>query len=113
LSGLPIKSILSLGISGGIDKSTSFHWRHRFLTLPAAAKANHLEGVVEADETFFPVSCKGQRQLDQSPRKRGKQIHMRGAGKSQFTCCRTASRSRPEKSVSTVNEYIAKNKIEL
>src|SRR5690606_40286425 len=49
----------------GIDKNTSFRWRHRFLTLPAAAKANHLEGVVEADETFFPVSCKGQRQLDQ------------------------------------------------
>lgn len=28
-------------------------------------------------------------------------------GKSQFTYCRTASRSRPGKSVSTVNEYIA------
>ncbi len=67
----------------GIDKNTSFRWRHRFLTLPAAAKANHLEGVVEADETFFPVSCKGQRQLDRPPRKCGKQIHMRGTGKDQ------------------------------
>lgn len=61
----------------------ALRWRHRFLTLPAAAKANYLEGIVEADETFFPVSCKGQRQLDRPPRKRGKQIHMRGTGKDQ------------------------------
>lgn len=67
----------------GIDKNTSFRWRHRFLALPAATKANRLQGIVEADETFFPYSCKGQRHLDRPPRKRGKQIHARGTGKDQ------------------------------
>lgn len=66
-----------------IDKNTSFRWRHRFLTLPASARANGLNGIVEADETYFPYSCKGQRHLDRPPRKRGKQIHMRGTSKDQ------------------------------
>jgi transposase-like protein len=44
----------------GIDKNTSFRWHHRFLVLPVATKANRLQGIVEADETFFPSSCKGQ-----------------------------------------------------
>lgn len=67
----------------GIDKNTSFRWRHRFLALPAVTKANHLQGIVEADETFFPSSCKGQRHLNRPPRKRGKQIHARGTSKDQ------------------------------
>jgi transposase-like protein len=67
----------------GIDKNTSFRWRHRFLALPATTKAQRLHGIVEADETFFPDSCKGQRHLDRPPRKRGKQIHRRGTGKDQ------------------------------
>jgi transposase-like protein len=67
----------------GVDKNTRFRWRHRFLTLPSAAKASHLQGIVEADETFFPHSCKGQRHLDRPPRRRGQQIHTRGTGKDQ------------------------------
>src|SRR5690606_10008198 len=43
----------------------------------------HLQGIIEADETFFPSSCKGQRHLNRPPRKRGKQIHIRGTGKDQ------------------------------
>lgn len=42
-----------------------------------------MQGIVEADETFFPYSCKGQRGLDRPARKRGKQIHTRGTGKDQ------------------------------
>ena len=67
----------------GIDKNTSFRWRHRFLSVPALTKANGLNGIVEPDETYFPHSCKGQRHLDRPPRKRGKQIHGRGTGKDQ------------------------------
>jgi transposase-like protein len=67
-----------------IDKNTSFRWRHRFLTLPASTRANGLNGIVEADETYFPYSCKGQRHLDRPPRKRGKQIHGRGTSKDQI-----------------------------
>jgi transposase-like protein len=67
----------------GIDKNTSFRWRHRFLKCPAVTKATCMKGIVEADETFFPYSCKGQRELDRPARKRGKQIHTRGTGKDQ------------------------------
>jgi transposase-like protein len=67
----------------GIDKSTSFRWRYRFLTLLASTRVNRLNGIVEADETYFPYFCKGQRHLDRLPRKRGKQIHARGTGKDQ------------------------------
>lgn len=67
----------------GIDKNTSFRWRHRFLMCPAVTKATSMQGIVEADETFFPYSCKGQRGLDRPARKRGKQIHTRGTGKDQ------------------------------
>jgi hypothetical protein len=68
----------------GIDKNTSFRWRHRFLQCPAVTKATCMQGIVEADETFFPYSCKGQRGLDRPARKRGKQIHTRGTGKGQI-----------------------------
>lgn len=67
----------------GIDKNTSFRWRYRFLALPATTKANHLQGIVEADETFFSSSRKGQHHLNRPPRKHGKQIHARGTGKDQ------------------------------
>ncbi len=51
--------------------------------MPASSKASQLQGIVEADETFFPHSCKGQRRLDRPPRQRGKQIRHRGTGKDQ------------------------------
>ncbi len=60
-----------------------FSLRHRFLALPAATKANRLQGIVEADKTFFPASCKGQRHVNHPPRKRGKQIHVCGTSKDQ------------------------------
>jgi hypothetical protein len=43
----------------GIHKNPRFRWRHRFLVLPADGKAEHLQGLVEADETCFAYSCKG------------------------------------------------------
>jgi hypothetical protein len=67
----------------GIHKNTSFRWRHRFLVLPADCKAEHLQGIIEADETFFAYSCKGQRHLDRPARQRGQQIHTRGTGPEQ------------------------------
>jgi transposase-like protein len=67
----------------GIHKNTSFRWRHRFLRLPAETKAEHLQGIAEADETYFPYSCKGQRHLDRPPRQRGHAIHARGTGSEQ------------------------------
>jgi transposase-like protein len=67
----------------GIHKNTSFRWRHRFLQLPAKTKPAHLGGIAEADETYFPYSCKGQRHLERPPRRRGHAIHARGTGPEQ------------------------------
>ena len=47
-TGLTVRASASLC---GVDKNTRFRWRHRFLTLPSTAKASHLQGIVEADET--------------------------------------------------------------
>lgn len=54
----------------GVAPSTAFRWRHRFLQLAQPVKAPALTGVVEADETFFLRSSKGQRP-GRTPRKRG------------------------------------------
>ena len=54
----------------GVAPSTAFRWRHRFLQLAQPVKALVLTGVVEADETFFLRSSKGQRP-GRTPRKRG------------------------------------------
>lgn len=66
-----------------VDRSTAFRWRHRFLTLPREVKAQHLEGVAEADETYVLRSYKGQhRQLlaeqSRKPRRRGGRAAKRG-----------------------------------
>jgi len=53
-----------------VAPSTAFRWRHRFLRLTKEAKASDLGGVVEADETFFLRSSKGQRP-GRPPRRRG------------------------------------------
>jgi transposase-like protein len=53
-----------------VSPSTAFRWRHRFLRLAQPVKAPALGGVVEADETFFLRSSKGQRPGRQA-RKRG------------------------------------------
>jgi len=57
----------------GVSPSTAFRWRHRFLRLAQPVKAAALTGVVEADETFFLRSSKGQRPGRQA-RKRGGRV---------------------------------------
>jgi len=67
----------------GVAKTTSFRWRHRFLTDLAELKATNLTGIVEADETYFPLSFKGSRQLPRPAHRRGHAIHQRGTGHEQ------------------------------
>ena len=55
----------------GIDLTTAFRWRHRFLKTPKNVKPETLDGTVEADETYFLHSMKGARKLDRPARKRG------------------------------------------
>ena len=72
-------SIRKAAVLCGINKNTAFLWRHRFLTLANTHQAQHEEGIVEVDETFFLESFKGQRNLPRPPRKRG------GVGKTRGT----------------------------
>ena len=53
-----------------VAATTAFRWRHRFLQLTQSVKAPELTGVVEADETFFLRSSKGQHP-GRAARKRG------------------------------------------
>ena len=62
----------------GVDLTTAFRWRHRFLQAPKAMKPKALEGTVEADETYFLYSEKGARHLDRPARKRGGRASKRG-----------------------------------
>jgi len=68
----------------GVHKNTSFRWRHRFLTSPAAVEPRHLHGIVEADETYFLESHKGERNLPRPPRKRGGKASKRGLSDEQI-----------------------------
>ena len=67
-----------------ISKNTAFYWRHKILdALQNMADSVTLNGIVEADETFFAISYKGNhtRSKFKMPRKsyhRGSQTHTRG-----------------------------------
>lgn len=68
----------------GISKNTAFRWRHRFLAQAARHCDTRETGIVEADETFFLESFKGQRHLPTPPRKRGGVGKTRGTGPEQI-----------------------------
>ena len=65
-----------------VARSTAFRWWHCFLQLPQHVKAAKLEGIVEADETGWLKSCKGQRRRRRSQqrlaRRRGGRAKTRG-----------------------------------
>lgn len=68
----------------GISKNTAFLWRHRFLREISHHQASREQGIVEADETFFLESFKGQKQLPRPARKRGGVGATRGTGPDQI-----------------------------
>lgn len=68
----------------GVDKNTAFLWRHRFLHYAAGHRAEHEAGIVEADETFFLESFKGQRRLPRKARHRGGVAGKRGINAEQI-----------------------------
>ena len=76
-------SIRKSADSCGIAKNTSFKWRHRFLQIPATRQPGKMSGIVEADETYFLESFKGQRRLPRSARKRGGKAVKKGTSKEQ------------------------------
>ena len=68
----------------GIDTTTSFRWRHRFLHGLRDKKDSCLKGIVEADETFFLESFKGSGNLGRTARKRGGRAVKRGLSAEQI-----------------------------
>jgi transposase-like protein len=58
-SFLSVRSVAKSGI--GVNHTTIWRWRHRFLKAAANENAPVLSGVIEADETFFLRSFKGHR----------------------------------------------------
>jgi transposase-like protein len=62
----------------GVHRTTSFRWRHRFLTGIEEQPPKRLNGIAEADETFLLESRKGERHLDRPARKRGGAARKRG-----------------------------------
>ncbi|MBO4301201.1 MAG: IS1595 family transposase [Desulfovibrio sp.] len=68
----------------GIDLSTAFIWRHKILdVLQKMQDSVTINGVAEADETFFHVSFKGDFKksnfsLPREPHKRGTDVSLRG-----------------------------------
>ncbi|MCD6476145.1 MAG: IS1595 family transposase [Anaerolineaceae bacterium] len=67
----------------GLHRTTSFRWRHRFLTWVQLDHPTVLQGITEADETYLLESGKGSRKLDRKPRKRGGSATKRGLSKEQ------------------------------
>lgn len=67
----------------GVAVSTAFRWRHRFLTAIVAQQPTAVEGLLEADETYFLLSMKGQRGLPRPARSRGGKAKKRGLSKEQ------------------------------
>ena len=78
----------------GIHSSTAFSWRHRCLTRPEQLNPDLLGGIVEADETYFLQSFKGQRHdLPRKPKKRGTPAEKRGLSKEHVPVLTAQSRS--------------------
>ena len=65
----------------GMDIKTLCRWRHRFLEVPALLKALLLQGIVEADETLFPCSEKGNKNLNRAAKQRGSKAKKPGRSK--------------------------------
>ncbi len=74
----------------GINNKTSFRWRHRFSTWMYKDSPKSLDGIIEADETYYQYSEKGTRQVFRKPHQRGSDGVSRGLSKDQvpvFTAC--------------------------
>jgi|LGVF01.2.fsa_nt_gb transposase-like protein len=91
-----------------VHKNTAFRWRHRFLENIKSIKADHLHGIVEADETYFLRSEKGNKNLTRKPRKRGGKASKRGLSKEQV--CVFVSRDRNKNTFDRIfDSFTAKN----
>ena len=79
------ESVAAVAKRCGVDVTTAFRWRHRFLSAPAGDKPGKLTGIVEADETYILESFKGKRSgLPRPVHKRGGMAKTRGLSAEQI-----------------------------
>ena len=78
-------SIRKTAMFCGIHKNTAFYWRHKVLdALQHMMEAVKMKGIIEADETFFDISYKGNHKksttfvMSRSSHHRGKSVKKRG-----------------------------------
>ena len=86
--GLSLRKIVA-EMDNKINLKTAFYWRHKILEVMKNFD-NHdkLDGIVEADETYFNESQKGSRNIkDRKPRKRGFSSENRIVGLSHNKVC--------------------------
>jgi len=77
-----------------VDKKTAFLWRHRFSTWLYKDAPAVLDGIVEADETYFRISKKGCRSLSRKAHKRGGDNAVSGLSKKQVCVLTAADRNK-------------------
>ena len=85
-----------------INRNTAFVWRHKILDALAllATKQKRLGGIVEADETFFPLSYKGGYPAGRKSHKRGGATSKRGISREKV--CVSCAIDRNNRAVSKV-----------
>lgn len=83
-----------------ISLPTAFQWRHRFSAWLEQNNTNHLEGIIEMDETYFKKSKKGCKELGRPAHKRGGAAGKRGLSKEQV--CVFTARDRSLHSVESI-----------
>ncbi len=81
-------SIRKTAVACGIHRNTAFIWRHKILdALRNMADEVKLDGIIEADETFFAISYKENHSkskfftMPRKAHKRGHSTHIRGLSK--------------------------------
>jgi transposase-like protein len=84
----------------GVNKDTSFRWRHRFLAMTKDDRPPTLQGIAEADELYQLESHKGSRNLTRPARKRGGAAGKRGISDEQI--CVLIARDRTGKTLDFV-----------
>lgn len=78
-----------------ISTRTAFYWRHKILNALRQIATPQLNGIVEADETFFRLSYKGQKKdLPRRARKRGRRAGKSGTSKEQVCVLTAIDRSK-------------------
>lgn len=87
---------------------TAFDWRHKILNSMTPDRDSKIKGVIEADETFFLHSEKGNKKLNyRQPRKRGGEATKKGIIKDHVTVLTAYER----KSGSSFNTVVCRGRI--